>query len=189
MSTSDEQRSAVHDILHHTNASCVDDLQLDEQRILLSVAAERLSIVRYVYLVQIEEGIASAAQRASLEYADAVLIGWPDEDEDGLADLDQRAMDSVRTRIHEMEEYVARFRTMESRGDIEGMTDTLIRITERVADVRRVFQPRFLLPTFAEIRRVVQDEWDEDMGRIDPDGSTLPLGDGDHSSAEGSESQ
>ena len=40
----------------------------------LDIAAERLSIVRYVFLVQIEEGIASAAQRSSLEYADAVLI-------------------------------------------------------------------------------------------------------------------
>ena len=44
----------------------------------LKLASERLSIVRYVFLVQIEDGIASAAQRASLEYADAVLIGWPE---------------------------------------------------------------------------------------------------------------
>ena len=52
------------------------------------------------------------------------------------------------------------------------MTDTLIRITEHVAEVRRLYQPDFPLPTFAEIRRVVQDEWDEDMGKIDPkDGS------------------
>lgn len=46
----------------------------------LDVAAERLSIVRYVFLVQIEDGIASASQRSSLEYADAVLMGWPDRD-------------------------------------------------------------------------------------------------------------
>ena len=52
------------------------------------------------------------------------------------------------------------------------MTDTLIRITERVAHVRRAFQPSFLLPTFAEIRRVVQDEWNEDMGKIDPEGES-----------------
>ena len=39
---------------------------------------------------------------------------------------------------------------------------------ERVAEVRRLYQPDFPLPTFAEIRRVVQDEWDEDMGKIDP---------------------
>ena len=52
------------------------------------------------------------------------------------------------------------------------MTDTLIRVTERVADVRRTYQPDFPLPTFAEIRRVVQDEWDEDMGKIDPDSSS-----------------
>ncbi|MEF2737704.1 MAG: phosphoribosylglycinamide synthetase, partial [Bifidobacterium choerinum] len=69
-----------------------------------------------------------------------------------------------------MEDYIDRFRTMERDNDIDGMTDTLIRITERVAHVRRAFQPSFLLPTFAEIRRVVQDEWNEDMGKIDPDG-------------------
>ena len=41
----------------------------------LRLASERLSIVRYVFLVQVEDGIASADERASLEYADAVLIG------------------------------------------------------------------------------------------------------------------
>ena len=46
----------------------------------LDIAAERLSIVRYVFLVQIEDGIATASQRSSLEYADAVLMGWPDSD-------------------------------------------------------------------------------------------------------------
>ena len=50
----------------------------------LKLASERLSIVRYVFLVQIEDGIASAAQRASLEYADAVLIGWPETDADDV---------------------------------------------------------------------------------------------------------
>ena len=51
---------------------------------------------------------------------------------------------------------------------IETCAASLIRITERVAEVRRLYQPDFPLPTFAEIRRVVQDEWDEDMGKIDP---------------------
>ncbi|MDK6360732.1 hypothetical protein QP190_25205, partial [Escherichia coli] len=46
----------------------------------LDISAERLSIVRYVFLVQIEDGIASASQRSSLEYADAILMGWPDRD-------------------------------------------------------------------------------------------------------------
>jgi len=67
-----------------------------------------------------------------------------------------------------MEQYIRRFSAMERKGDVDGMTDTLIRITERVAEVRRLYQPGFPLPTFAEIRRVVQDEWDEDMGKIDP---------------------
>jgi hypothetical protein len=37
-----------------------------------------------------------------------------------------------------------------------------------VAEVRRTYQPDFPLPTFAEIRRVVQEEWDEDMDKIEP---------------------
>ena len=145
------------------------DIDLNDPKLGLKIAAERLSIVRYVFLVQIEDGIATAGQRASLEYADAVLIGWPDEHAKGLdapTDEDRRTIDE---QIRLMEEYVDKFRTMEQDGDIDGMTDTLIRITERVARVRSIYQPKFLLPTFAEIRRVVQDEWDEDMGKIDSD--------------------
>jgi len=51
----------------------------DNPRIWLRVASERLSLLRYVFLVQIEDGIPDADQRSCLEYADAVLIGWPDE--------------------------------------------------------------------------------------------------------------
>ena len=43
------------------------DIDLNDPKLGLKIAAERLSIVRYVFLVQIEDGIASAAQRASLE--------------------------------------------------------------------------------------------------------------------------
>ena len=130
----------------------------------LKLASERLSIVRYVFLVQIEDGIASAAQRASLEYADAVLIGWPETDADDVVEVDEQ--------MRLMEQYIAKFSAMEREQDIDGMTDTLIRVTERVAEVRRAYQPDFPLPTFAEIRRVVQDEWDEDMGKIDPDNAS-----------------
>ena len=121
-----------------------------------------------MFLVQIEDGIASAAQRASLEYADAVLIGWPETDSPEVVDLDAAQAVSVREHMELMESYIKRFSQMEHDGDLDGMTDTLIRITERVAEVRRSYQPGFPLPTFAEIRRVVQDEWDEDMGKIDP---------------------
>lgn len=153
-----------------------DDLDLDDPRCGLKIAAERLSIVRYVFLVQIEDGIASASQRASLEYADAVLIGWPDEHAPDVVDLDTAQLDTVREHMELMEGYIARFSTLEREGDVDGMTDTLIRVTERVAEVRRLYQPDFPLPTFAEIRRVVQDEWDEDMGKIDPkDGSPTAM--------------
>lgn len=46
---------------------------LTDPMLRLRLASERLSIVRYVFLVQVEDGIASADERASLEYADAVL--------------------------------------------------------------------------------------------------------------------
>lgn len=140
----------------------------EDHRLGLRLASERLSIVRYVFLVQIEDGIASAAQRASLEYADAVLIGWPETDAGDVVDLDDDQLRNVDEQMHLMEQYIARFSAMEREGDIDGMTDTLIRVTERVAEVRRLYQPDFPLPTFAEIRRVVQDEWDEDMDKIDP---------------------
>ena len=121
-----------------------------------------------MFLVQIEDGIASASQRASLEYADAVLIGWPETDSPEVVELDAAKLKTVREQMGMMEQYIRRFSAMERKGDVDGMTDTLIRITERVAEVRRLYQPGFPLPTFAEIRRVVQDEWDEDMGKIDP---------------------
>ena len=35
-----------------------DDIDLNDQTLGLKIAAERLSIVRYVFLVQIEDGIA-----------------------------------------------------------------------------------------------------------------------------------
>lgn len=145
-----------------------DDIDLNDQALGLKIAAERLSIVRYVFLVQIEDGIASASQRASLEYADAVLIGWPETDSSEVVELDAAKLKTVREQMSMMEQYIRRFSAMERKGDVDGMTDTLIRITERVAEVRRLYQPGFPLPTFAEIRRVVQDEWDEDMGKIDP---------------------
>ncbi|MBM6699086.1 phosphoribosylglycinamide synthetase [Bifidobacterium pullorum subsp. saeculare] len=153
------------------------DLDLDDPRTGLKLAAERLSIVRYVFLVQIEDGIASASQRASLEYADAVLIGWPDADSKEVVDLGDDQLKVVREHMALMEQYIRRFSQMEREGDVDGMTDTLIRITERVAEVRGLYQPGFPLPTFAEIRRVVQEEWDEDMGRIDPDGDVNPTAD------------
>ena len=124
----------------------------------LKLASERLSIVRYVFLVQIEDGIASAAQRASLEYADAVLIGWPETDADDVVELSEEKLRNVDEQMRLMEQYIAKFSAMEREQDIDGMTDTLIRVTERVAEVRRAYQPDFPLPTFAEIRRVVQDE-------------------------------
>ncbi|WP_281775860.1 phosphoribosylglycinamide synthetase [Bifidobacterium ruminantium] len=138
----------------------------------LRLASERLSIVRYVFLVQVEDGIASADERASLEYADAVLIGWPEADAADVVTPDAAQLDDIDEQMRDMEQYIAKFSAMERDHDLEGMTDTLIRVTERVAKIRSTYQPDFPLPTFAEIRRVVQNEWDEDMGKIDPDNAS-----------------
>lgn len=148
------------------------DLDLDNPKVALAIASERLSIVRYVFLVQIEDGIATAEQRASLEYADAVLIGWPEVDSPDVVELDDKQLATVREHMDLMESHIVKFTQMERDGDVDGMTDTLIRVSERVAEVRRMYQPSFPLPTFAEIRRVVQDEWEEDMGKIDTPADT-----------------
>lgn len=144
---------------------------LDDPRLGLRIAAERLSLVRYVFLVQIEDGIATAEQRASLEYADAVLIGWPETDSHEVADLDGDQLATVGAQMELMERRILDFRRQERDGDVDGMTDTLVKVTECVAVIRGLYQPDFALPTFAEIQQVVQDEWDEDMDRIDADGA------------------
>lgn len=136
----------------------------------LDVAAQRLSIVRYVFLVQIEDGISSASARSSLEYADAVLIGWPEgDDNDVIMPPDDSSMQEVYTTMRLMEDNIASFSEFERSGDIDRMSDTLVEITNNVAKIRGIFQPNFPLPTFAEIQRVVTDEWNEEMGNIDPD--------------------
>lgn len=145
---------------------------LNDPMLGLRLASERLSIVRYVFLVQVEDGIASADERASLEYADAVLIGWPEADAADVVTPDAAQLDDIDEQMRDMEQYIAKFSAMERDHDLEGMTDTLICVTERVAKIRSTYQPDFPLPTFAEIRRVVQNEWDEDMGKIDPDNAS-----------------
>ncbi|MCH4209229.1 phosphoribosylglycinamide synthetase [Bifidobacterium sp.] len=142
-------------------------IDLNDQRLWLKIASERLSIVRYVFLVQVEDGIASAAQRAALEYADAVLIGWPDNDSPEVRDLEGHEFGVVRNLMAIMERHIAEFTAREREGEVDAMGGTLVHITDCVAQVRRMFQPDFPLPTFDEISKVVQEEWDEDMGRID----------------------
>ena len=104
--------------------------------------------------------------------ADAVLIGWPETDASDVITPDAAQLDDIDEQMRVMEQHIAKFSAMERDHDIVGMTDTLIRVTERVAGIRSIYQPDFPLPTFAEIRRVVQDEWDEDMDKIDPDNAS-----------------
>ncbi|WP_374114162.1 phosphoribosylglycinamide synthetase [Bifidobacterium sp. ESL0763] len=142
-------------------------IDVDDPRIGLKIASERLAIVRYVFLVQVEDGIATADQRACLEYADAVLIGWPEMDADDVVDPDESGRRTVADRLRSMEGYIARFSAEEAAGHVDTMADLLVRATKCVAAVRRLYQPDFPIPTYAEIRHVVQGEWDDDMDKID----------------------
>lgn len=141
----------------------------DDTMVWLRLGAERLSQVRYVFLVQIEDGIASAEQQSALEYADAVLIGWPSKDDEDAVQIDSATAQEVARHMRLGEEYVDRFRQAEREHELDEMTAALIRVSEQVAEIRKIYQPTFPLPTFAEIRRVIQDEWDEAMGKIDVD--------------------
>lgn len=142
-------------------------IDLNDQRLWLKISSERLSLVRYVFLVQVEDGIASANERAALEYADAVLIGWPDNDSEEVRDLADDEFDTVRKLMSIMQEHITVFKEQERHADIVEMTPMLVHITDCVAQIRRLYQPDFPLPTFSEIRRVVEEEWNEDMGKID----------------------
>ncbi|MFC0265389.1 hypothetical protein [Alloscardovia macacae] len=132
-----------------------------EPRTLLRIASERLSTVRYVFVVAIEDGIANVTQRSALEYSDAVLLGWPDMDAPDVRDAE--APNEVADFLVELEKRIDVFRAAERENDVETMADTLIRISEYVARVRKAYQPKFLLPTYAEIRRYVQQQWEEEM--------------------------
>lgn len=61
----------------------------------------------------------------------------------GIVDLDDEQFSMVRKHMELMEEHIAKFAAFERAGDVDTMTDTLIRITERVAEVRRMYQPDF----------------------------------------------
>lgn len=149
----------------------LDQQAASEPGVWMRVAAERLSLLRYVFLVQVEDGIPSASQRAALEYADAVLIGWPD-DKPGDAETapapDAAAGGQVREAIGHIEASIPKFRACERRGNVDGLARSLVGITRQVARVRRFCQPDFPLPTYGEIQRVVEEEWNADMDDIAP---------------------
>ncbi|WP_418968767.1 hypothetical protein [Alloscardovia omnicolens] len=146
-----------------TTVASIETLIIAEQespRTLLRVASERLSTVRYVFVVSTEDGIRQVAERSALEYSDAVLIGWPDTDAHDVINPDN--IEAVAQLVMELEKRITIFRDAELDNDIARMGDTLIHISEYVARVRKTYQPDFLLPTYAEIRRYVQRQWDEE---------------------------
>ena len=134
---------------------------------MLMMASERLSQVRYVFSVQIEDGIPTAFQRAALEYSDAVLMGWPDSDDTSLSTPTAAEQTVIKSCEQAIERHLDDFRLAERDDKTDDMGDKLIQISDNVAQIRKFYQPDFLLPTFSEIKRVVSEEWDEDMNSVD----------------------
>lgn len=132
----------------------------------MGIAGERLSQVRYVFIVQIEDGIASAHSRAALEYSDAVLMGWPDSDAKGLHQPTPEELQGARAHGRSVERHLLAFRAAEKADDTNEVANQLVAITESIAKIRKIYQPGLELPDFDEINRVVRDEWEEDMDRI-----------------------
>lgn len=135
----------------------------------MSIASERLSQVRYVFIVQIEDGVPSAHSRSCLEFADAVLMSWPETGSPGLqpADkIDQKAMADVEKQL---EKHINSFRLAERADQTDEMGDELVKVASAVATIRRAYQPDVRIPTFDEISHVVSEEWKEEMGAIDPE--------------------
>jgi hypothetical protein len=133
----------------------------------LPIASERLSQVRYVFIVQIEDGVASARSRSCLEYADAVLMAWPDVDAEDLRPVDQIDMAAMAEAEQQIERHIAAFRLAERADQTDEMGDELVKIADAAAIIRRAYQPDVQIPTLDEISRVVGEEWSEEMGSLD----------------------
>ncbi len=151
------------------SSSQIAQSEIDNPKLWLRIVSERLSTVRYVFLVSIEDGIPTVEHRSALEYADAVLIGWPEADDRDVHILNDEQRINVSTQIENCEKRIETFIKAEREQNSDVMSDSLIRISECVANVRKEYQPDFPLPTFAEIRRYVESEWSEDMDRIEAD--------------------
>lgn len=132
----------------------------------LRIASERLSQVRYVFIIQIEDGISTAFQRAALEYSDAVLMGWPSSGASDLVEPQDDQWSELRACVLRIRRHLKAFRKAERMDKTDEMGEALIQIADNVAQIRKTYQPDFLLPTFAEIRRVVEDEWKADMAEL-----------------------
>ncbi len=133
----------------------------------MPIASERLSQVRYVFIVQIEDGVASARSRSCLEYADAVLMAWPDETAEGILPSDQVDHEAMARAEKEMERHIVAFRLAERADQTDVMGDELVKIAAAAAVIRHAYQPQVRIPTIEEISRVVGEEWNEEMGSID----------------------
>ncbi|MBO5632147.1 MAG: phosphoribosylglycinamide synthetase [Aeriscardovia sp.] len=142
--------------------------KIERRHEILSISAERLSQVRYAFIVQTEDGIPSAYQQAALEYADAVLFGWSDNDDD-LQEPTEHDTKLIQQCVQSTELHLTTFCAAEKNNKTNIMADNLIQIADNIAQIRKIYQPDFLVPTFAEIKRVVTEEWNQNMILIGSD--------------------
>lgn len=133
----------------------------------MSIASERLSQVRYVFIVQIEDGVPSAHSRACLEYADAVLMGWPDANSNELEEEAHVDQNEMKRAAQQMEKHIVAFRLAERADQTHEMGEELVQIALAAATIRHAYQPSVAIPTIDEISRVVSEEWKEEIGSID----------------------
>ncbi|EFG26348.1 protein [Scardovia inopinata] len=164
----------------------VERSERDHPRMWLRIISERLSTIRYIFVVTIEDELPTVDQRAALEYADAVLLGWPQADSREVRNIPDQDLEAMAEDIESIESRVDSFRQSEKNSDSDAMADTLMRISELVANIRKAYQPDFLLPTYAEIRSFVEKEWNKDMDKLESDAQeylnsqdTKPLADTD----------
>ena len=113
-------------------------LEREQPRLWLRIVSERLSTVRYVFVVTIEDGLPTVAQRAALEYADAMLIGWPQPGSRDVQDIPDESLDSVAADIETIEKYIDEFRQGEKNGDADTMAEDLNRIKEWNNDMDQI---------------------------------------------------
>lgn len=134
----------------------------------------RLYSVRYVFLVHIEDGIPQPIQRAALEYIDTIVREWPrcdgsDDLPEGMEVVtpdDAKRLSHAAELFDKSEKYLGKFVRAEHQDDVENMVTCLVAIGDCAAEIRGIYQPGYNLPTFAEVRRLVQDEWDEGIGAL-----------------------
>ena len=105
-------------------AYAAKDIEQSERvrpRTWLRIVSERLSTVRYIFVVTIEDQLPTVNERAALEYADAVLLGWPQGESKDVRDIPEEELAAVSADIASVESCIDLFRQGEKDSDADRM--------------------------------------------------------------------